>query len=108
MNAVVQRIDALRASKGLSQNQFAKQIGVSANTVYHWSKTDAMPSLANIERICAVFGITVEQFFHGINSPKSNDDSVNFLVEWRALSPKEKEAVRYVMEAFNSIREAKE
>lgn len=107
MNAVVQRIDALRASKGLSQNQFAKQIGVSANTVYHWSKTDAMPTLANLVRICEVLGVTIEQFFHGMDFPRSDDSGMNFLLEWRALSSKEKEAIRNVMSAFNSIREKK-
>lgn len=107
MNSVVQRINELRKNKGLSQNEFAKMIGVSANTVYHWNKTEAMPSLANIDRICEVFGITVEQFFHGIAASPANNENMNFLLEWRALSAVEKDAVRKTMEAFHSIREEK-
>lgn len=105
MNVVVQRINELRMNRGLSQNEFAKMIGVSANTVYHWNKSDAMPSLANLERICKELGITVEQFFHGISEPKPDGDRVDFLVEWRSLSSAEKKAVRFVIEAFRTIRE---
>ena len=105
MNSIVRRINELRINKGLSQNEFAKMIGVSANTVYHWNKTDVMPSLANIDRICSEFEITVEQFFHGISDPQSDKDTMNFLLEWRSLSPVEKEAVRKVIGAFQNIRE---
>ena len=105
MNSIVRRINELRTNKGLSQNKFAKMIGVSANTVYHWNKTDAMPSLANIDRICSVFEITVEQFFHGMSEPQSDKDTMNFLIAWRSLSPAEKEAISKVISAFQSIRE---
>lgn len=104
MNFVVQRINDLRLKRGLSQNEFAGMIGVSANTVYHWNKTDAMPSLSNIERICEVFDITYEQFFHGIDNSNLKPDALNFLLDWRTLSFKEKEAIQKVMEAFMEIR----
>ena len=104
MNLVVKRINDLRTKCGLSQNEFARLIGVSANTVYHWNKTDAMPSLANIERICDVFKISYEQFFHGIGSTDLQSEAMNFLLDWRALSDKEKEAIQKVIEAFKAIR----
>lgn len=74
MNQILNRIDELRNQRGVSQNELAKLIGVSANAVYHWRKTGALPTLANIEKICEVFGITVEQFFHGLDSSVFTDD----------------------------------
>ena len=49
MTAIIRRINELRTQKGMTQNDLAKQIGVSANTVYHWNKTGALPTLTNIE-----------------------------------------------------------
>ena len=45
MNIIVERINELRIKKGWSQNELAQKIGLSANAVYHWYKTDAMPTL---------------------------------------------------------------
>lgn len=104
MNSVIKRINDLRIKRGLSQNEFARLIGVSANTVYHWNKTDAMPALSNIERICEVFGLSVEQFFHGIDGTEMQSDEINFLEDWRAMTPDEREAIQKVIEAFTAIR----
>lgn len=104
MNSIVQRINELRTKAGMSQNELAQKIGVSANTVYHWNKTDAMPTLSNVERICEVFRISVEQFFHGLGASSTDSDALKFLMEWRALSALEKSAVRQVIAAFEAIR----
>lgn len=104
MNSIVQRINELRTKAGMSQNELAQKIGVSANTVYHWNKTDAMPTLSTVERICEVFGISVEQFFHGLGTSSTDSDALKFLMEWRALSALEKSAVHQVIAAFEAIR----
>lgn len=103
MNPIVQRINELRAKKGMSQNELANLIGVSANAVYHWNKRGAMPSLSNIEKICEVMGITIEQFFYGIDDRDEVSDDKKFLYEWQSLSSEEKAAIIKVMEAFCAI-----
>lgn len=107
MNAIIRRINELRTQKGMTQNDLAKQIGVSANTVYHWNKTGALPTLTNIENICKVMGITLRQFFHGIEEERESDES-KLLREWKMLSREEKDAVLAVMEAFKSVRRGEE
>ena len=104
MNVIIQRIDELRAQKGMTQNELAGLIGVSANSVYHWRKEGVMPTLANIEKICEVVGITVEQFFQGIDTNTSSSVNDAFLKEWQALSKEEKDAVVKVIKAFKTIR----
>lgn len=104
VNSIVRRIEELRIQAGMSHNKLAQKIGVSANTVYHWCKSDAMPTLANIEHISEVFGMSVEQFFHGLGEVSADSATAKFLTSWRTLSAQEKEAVRKVMDAFISIR----
>ena len=103
MNPIVQRINELRAKKGMSQNELANLIGVSANAVYHWNKRGAMPSLSNIEKICEVMGITIEQFFYGIDERDDVSEDKKFLHEWQSLSKEEKAAIITVMDAFRAI-----
>lgn len=108
MNQILNRIDELRNQRGVSQNELAKLIGVSANAVYHWRKTGALPTLANIEKICEVFGITVEQFFHGLDGEMPSSQDERFLNEWRSLSTEEKAAVVDVIKAFCAIKGTEE
>ena len=107
VNIIVERINELRVKKGWSQNELAQKIGLSANAVYHWYKTDAMPTLANVERICEVMGITVEQFFSGLGVPGEGSGDKSFLQEWQALSDQEKQAVVKGIEGFKAIREGR-
>lgn len=108
MNAVVRRINELRTKKGISQNELANLIGVSANAVYHWNKRGAMPSLANVEKICEVMGISVEQFFCGIDDVNDISEDSKFLHEWQVLNEQEKDAILKVIEVFKSLRQGNE
>lgn len=62
MNEIVTRIYKIISHSGLSECEFAKRIGVSKNTIQYWKNENAYPSLAVIEKICEVSGITAEQF----------------------------------------------
>ena len=52
-------------------------------------------------------GITLRQFFHGIEEERESDES-RLLREWKMLSREEKDAVLAVMEAFKSMRRGEE
>ncbi len=107
MNVVVQRINELRKKKGLSQAALAKAIGVNVNSIYNWNRTEAMPSLKNLESICSVFNITVEQFFNGLKNENGKSSEEKFLNEWRMLTNSEKFAVEKVIEAFKDDKAVK-
>ena len=51
-----------------------------------------------------MFKISYKQFFHGIGSTDLQSEAMNFLLDWRALSDNEKEAIQKVIEAFKAIR----
>lgn len=99
MNAIVQRIDELRKKRGMSQTALAKAIGVNVNSVYNWNRTEAMPSLKNLDGICKVFNLTVEQFFSGLVVGETSTEE-KFLDAWRMLTDSEKLAVDKVIQAF--------
>ena len=54
------RLEMLRTERGLSQEQFAKAVGVSRQTVYRWETDYSRPSLDNISAICEVLGVNRE------------------------------------------------
>lgn len=104
MNVIVQRINELRKKQGLSQAALADAIGVNVNSIYNWNRTEAMPSLKNLESICQTFNITVEQFFSGIDSVNGSKPEEIFLDEWRMLTSSEKLAVEKVIAAFKETK----
>ena len=53
-------LKALRVDRELTQADVAKGVGVSKKAVGAWEKGAAMPSLENIEKICAFFGVSYD------------------------------------------------
>lgn len=100
MNEVVERIEALRRRKGITQKDLAKAIGISKSAVYKWGKSSNLPSLENIENVCTVFNITVEQFFNGLKSEHGESSEEKFLDSWRMLTDSEKSVIEKVIAVF--------
>lgn len=59
------RITELRAERGWSEYHLAEQSGIVQSTISSWTRTKAMPTVQNLEKICNAFGITLSQFFAG-------------------------------------------
>lgn len=104
MNIIVQRINELRKKQGLSQAGLAEAIGVNVNSIYNWNRTEAMPSLKNLENICQTFNITIEQFFSGMGNESGKSSEEKFLDSWRMLTVPEKLAVEKVVAAFKATK----
>lgn len=106
MNAIIKRINELRASNGWNKSELASKAGVSSNTVSNWYAKDTIPSLNIVRRLCDSAGIAFERFFFGMNFPESEDkDEPLFVKEWEALSVAGRTAVSAVMDAFLEARE---
>lgn len=61
-----ERIASWRLAKGMSRESLASAVGVSVAAVYQWEGTGeskTLPSTANLEKIAAAFGLTLERFF---------------------------------------------
>ncbi len=59
----VKRINELMDIKGWSAYELSNQTGISTNAIYDWNKIGAVPTLANIIKICDAMEISLEYFF---------------------------------------------
>ena len=53
-------LKALRINKGLTQKAAADEIGVGLATLKNWEAAKTFPNQPQIERICAVYGVTYD------------------------------------------------
>jgi len=64
---VGKRIAKWREAKGLTQQDLARAVGVTHAAVYQWESDDAdthtTPSLENLEKVAAAFGVTLAKFY---------------------------------------------
>lgn len=58
-----ERISELRTQRNWSEYQLAEKSGIAQSTISSWTRTNSMPTIANLEKICNAFGITLSQFF---------------------------------------------
>ena len=54
------KIIALRASKGLSQERFAERLGMSRQAVQRWENGTVFPDLENLMRVAKTFGVSLD------------------------------------------------
>lgn len=56
-----EKIATLRKRQGLTQDAFAKKIGVHSNHITRWESNRMRPSVQMLEKIAAVFGVTTDR-----------------------------------------------
>ncbi len=66
------RLEQLRAQKGLTQQELADLAGVSRQTIISLERGRYNPSITLAFRLARLFGVTVEELF--IYSEEQNDD----------------------------------
>ncbi len=68
------RILEYRKSENMSQEEFAKKIGVSRQAVSKWELDKAYPDLDKLMDICEMFNISIDELVHG-NKVMLSDES---------------------------------
>lgn len=61
-NSVGKRIETLRKSKKISQEDLAENVGVSRTTIYKWESGTAKPNYANMQALARALETTVSFF----------------------------------------------
>ena len=65
-----QKLLKLRKMAGLSQEEFAEQVGVSRQAVSRWEQGSALPDSFNLARICSVLNVSADILINdGIDLP---------------------------------------
>ena len=68
---VADRIQSLRKSKGISQEEFADQIGVSRQTVSKWESEQSIPDIDKVIAMSDYFEVTTDYILKGIEPQKA-------------------------------------
>lgn len=58
-----EKLTVLRKNKGLTQDEFAKAVGVSRQAVYKWENGTSYPEVPKLLEIKALFGISLDDLF---------------------------------------------
>lgn len=58
-------IKALREKKGLTQNELAEQVGVSAKAVSKWETAKGLPDITLLEPLAVTLGVSVAELLSG-------------------------------------------
>lgn len=75
---IAYRIQNLRKTKGLSQEELAEKIGVSRQAVSKWESDQSMPDLDKIIIISEYFDVTTDFILKGVeNPPKAVESNKN-------------------------------
>ena len=96
-----ERIRELCKRNQWSLSKLAKKAGLSETTVYDWyNENHYTPSRRAIEDICAVFGISLAEFYSDVEVDKLTDKEMKLLETFRKIPDKKKDAVLAMVEAF--------
>ncbi len=60
------RIQSLRKSKSMSQEDLANQLGVSRQAISKWERGEALPDLYNARSIAVVFEISIDELMGNV------------------------------------------
>ena len=112
------RLKSLRNRKGLSQSEFAKQIGVSKSSVNMYERGDREPNFETLEAIADYFNVDLDylmgkseienraRFVLGVTNaaPILTDDESDLLRKYRRLDDAAKGRIRHMVDyEYNSI-----
>lgn len=66
-----EKLQQLRKSKGMSQEELAAQITVSRQAVSKWELNDSLPDIENVLQISTVFGVSTDYLLKDENDAKT-------------------------------------
>lgn len=91
---ILERITELREERGWSEYRLAKEAGIPQSTITNLYKRENSPTVSTLESICRAFGLSLAQFFSGIDDTQQlTSDQRRLLESWILLPQSQKEKV---------------
>lgn len=91
---ILNHITELREERGWSEYRLAKEAAIPQSTITNLYKRKNSPTVSTLEAICRAFGLSLTQFFSGIDDKQQfTDDQRNLLEKWVLLPQTQKEKV---------------
>ncbi len=102
-----ERIRFYRKQLGMEGKALAAALGVTGNAVSNWEAGRARPDLSLIPRLCEVLGISPSQLFDTAPAGRLfSAEEEELVLQYRALSPGSRYAVRTLVANLNAARAA--
>ena len=120
---ISERIFKILKEKNMSQNEFAKRVGLASSTISDWKTKKTNPSANKIMDICAVLEVTPEQLLTGkgidadyvVGNPKKvkmeseiSKADIRILEDIRGLKEAQRKRLMKYMEALKQIEALEE
>ena len=80
------RLKQLRTGKGITQEQLANEMGVTAQAVSKWERGTAMPDISLLPELSVYFGVSLDELF-GLTEDKEYERIQNMIWDERLLTP---------------------
>lgn len=74
---IADRIQYLRKTNGLSQEELADKVGVSRQAVSKWESEQSVPDMEKIITMSNLFDVTTDYILKGIEPPKEQEEQVD-------------------------------
>lgn len=103
------RLRELIASRGMSQKQFALELGYTNTAVNNWVCGKRTPDIETVGRLCDYFGCTTDYFLNRSDVPYSavTDADAQLLQTYHALPLEIRRAVDGLMAPYRQAAEQK-
>lgn len=104
------KIKRLRESRGMTQDDLAKALGVTRPAVSQWESGWSHPRMGTIEKIAGYFGVTPAELISGSDSKEvvMTPDEENLLNMYRGASETDKATLLNVAHAIHSRQQEAE
>lgn len=112
---ISEKIRECRTMLGITQEQLAKSLGISSQSVSKWECGDGYPDITMLPTIANFFGITIDELLQETGEvcneaiQKATDlpaeEAINFLFEYHKKYPKNYDIMHNIIWKFNHLSE---
>lgn len=99
---ISERIFKILEDKNMSQNAFAKQVGLASSTISDWKTKKTNPSADKIMDICMVLEVTPEQLLTGKGI---DEDYVEYNLKTTKSEPEISKADMRIIEDIHAMKD---
>ncbi|MBQ4341439.1 MAG: helix-turn-helix domain-containing protein [Clostridia bacterium] len=82
------KLRSLRIAKGITQEQLAEELGVTAQAISKWERGATMPDISLLPDLSVFFGVSIDELF-GLTEEKEYERIQNMIWDERLLSSDE-------------------
>ena len=98
---VLEKVKKLQEDRGWSTYKLAYEAGLTQSTLSNMFARGTCPTVDTLEKLCDAFGISLAEFFESDEKKAHvSSDEVELLNKYRALTDKEKDAVKSMIKAL--------